>query len=748
MNIEQLIAQLTVEEKISLLAGASFWTTQAIERLGIPSITLTDGPHGLRLSTGTNPGEMLMQTQPATAFPIEAAMAATWNEALIEEMGAVMAEECQHYDVGILLGPGMNGKRSPLGGRNFEYFSEDPYLTGRMGVAFVKGVQGGGVGASIKHFVANEQETNRMVVSAEVDERTLRELYMLPFEMVVREANPWTVMCAYNQVNGTHMGNHHSYLNGVLKQEWGFDGLVMSDWGAVVDKVASLQSGLDLEMPGPGTRTEEAMEAYRQQRITDEQLDDHVRRVLRTVEKIVTNNREVPAIDVERHHAVARRVAEEAIVLLKNEDALLPLSPHAKVAVLGAFAKEPRFQGGGSSHMNPALLDSPYEEIAKFADAVYSAGYDEAGNAELLEEACELAVGRDAVIVFAGTTEAIESEGYDRADLYIPASHLKLIEAVALVNPNVIVVVNSGSATAVGAYADKVKGIVQAWLPGQAGGSAIANVLFGSVTPSGKLSETFPLWLEHNPSYLSFPGNVRQVHYTEGIFTGYRHYDTRKLDVLYPFGHGLSYTTFEYANLRLSSDVLTNGEVLRIAVDITNTGKYAGQEVVQVYVRDVQAEVARPDKELKGFAKVALLPGETRTVEVQLDERAFAYYAEHLGRFAVEAGAFDILVGASSRDIRLSATIQFASEEDIREPLTLSHALRAWLRDERYAGQVGQVMQYLHMDEKNPMYAIFLGMPIRTIIGFLSSFGYSQEVVGQIEAMFGQSALSSPELRG
>lgn len=741
MNVEDWIRSMTVEEKIGLLAGDSFWSTKAIERLRIPAMILTDGPHGVRLSKGTEPGGMLSDALPATAFPNEAAMAATWNESLIYELGAVIAEECQYYNVGIVLGPGLNGKRSPLGGRNFEYFSEDPFLTGKMGTAFVKGVQEGGVGTSIKHFVANEQETNRMVVSSEADERTLRELYMLPFEMVVKEAEPWTVMCSYNKVNGTHMANNDAYLNGVLKREWGFDGLVMSDWGAVVDKAASVRFGLDLEMPGPGARNAEVLEAYGSKLITDEQLDDHVRRILNVIRRVLEGKREVRSIDADRHHAVARKVAEEAIVLLKNEDAVLPLAKQAKVAVLGKFAEIPRFQGGGSSHMNPAQLDIPLDEISKFARTVYGAGYGEADDDELIREACELAAGQDAAIVFVGTTEIIESEGYDRADLNIPDSHVRLIEAVSQVNPNVIVVLHSGSATNVGAYEPQAKAIVQAWLPGQAGGSAIARVLFGEVNPSGKLTETFPLALEHNPSYLSFPGNINRVNYSEGLFVGYRYYDTKKLDVRFPFGFGLSYTRFEYSNLRLSGDRLQDGEALNIAVDVTNVDDRAGKEVVQVYVRDVMSSVRKADKELRGFAKVDLAPGETKTVRIELDDRAFAHYVEHLGKFAVESGEFHILVGASSRDIRLAASVVFEASEDVREPLTLRHSLQEWLNDDRYADKAQSLMSRMKIDSDNPLYPIFLGMPIRTLLNFLPSFGYPPEVIGQIRRLFEDPAV-------
>ncbi|WP_080838083.1 glycoside hydrolase family 3 C-terminal domain-containing protein [Cohnella massiliensis] len=716
MDIEALIGSMTAEEKIRLLAGASFWSTNAIERLGIPSIVLTDGPHGLRLSASDETGDILSNTKPATAFPIEAAMAATWNEELIGEAGRAMAEECQHYGVGILLGPGVNGKRSPLGGRNFEYYSEDPYLSGRMGAAFVKGVQSGGVGTSVKHFVANEQETNRMVVSTEADERTLRELYLLPFEMIVKEAKPWTIMCSYNKLNGTQMANNDEYLNGILKNEWGFEGLVMSDWGAVGDKVASVRYGLDLEMPGPGARDAEVLEAYRNGLVTDEQLDDHVRRVLGVIRQAIEARRDVPALETEKHHELARKVAEEAIVLLKNDGGLLPLRKRANVAVLGRFAEMPRFQGGGSSHMNPAKLDIPLDALSAFANTVYGAGYtDESIDEELIEEAKELAKGKDAVIVFVGTTEKIESEGYDRADLNLPASHLRLIEAAAGVNPNVVVVNHSGSAIDVGPFESLARAIVHAWLPGQAGGSAIANVLFGETNPSGKLTETFPLALEHNPSYLSFPGHIRKVHYNEGIFVGYRYYDAKKLDVRYPFGYGLSYSRFDYSRLELSAADLTNGELLRVKFDVTNRGDRAGKEIAQVYVRDVLSSVAKPEKELKGFAKVELAPGETKTVEIELDERAFAHYCEHLGRFAVESGDFAILVGASSRDIRLSAQVAFRSEDDIREPLTSDHSLKEWLEDERYSARTKQAFAGMNLNDDSPIFPILLGMPLQKL---------------------------------
>ena len=727
MDIEQLIRQMTVEEKISLLAGASFWSTRAVERLNIPSIVMTDGPHGLRLSTASEPGQALSGAEPATAFPIEAAMASTWNEELIYETGKVIAEECQHYDVAVLLGPGLNGKRTPLGGRNFEYFSEDPYLSGKMGAAYIRGVQDGGVGTSAKHFVANEQETNRMVVSSEVDERALREIYLLPFEMVVREAGPWTVMCSYNKVNGTSMSRNDRYLNGVLKQEWGFDGLVVSDWGAVTDKTASVMNGLDLEMPGPGTREAEVLEAYRNKQITDEQLDDHVRRILRVIQRVLENKRSVPNIDADKHHALARAVAEEAIVLLKNESAILPLAKQTNIAVCGKFAEVPRFQGGGSSHMNPARLDIPLEEIGEFANTVYGLGYADDGSEQedLLQEARELARGKDAVIVFAGTTELIESEGYDRADLNLPAGHIRLIETVAEVNPNVVVVVNSGSAVNLAAFDAKVKAILQAWLPGQAGGSAIANILFGEVNPSGKLAETFPHKLSDNPSHLFFPGEGDRVEYREGLFVGYRYYDAKEIEPLFPFGHGLSYTTFAYEKIEIDRARMSDGETAEVRVTIANTGGRAGKEIVQLYVRDRESSVIRPVKELKGFAKVELQPGERKTVTFRLGKRAFAYYEPAIRDWRVESGEFDILVGASSRDIRLQGSIYVESTVTLPWVIHRNTLIGDLLADERTAPYVRRMLEKnapfgsAPTEELKVMLEAFLKyMPLRNIASF------------------------------
>nr|WP_239550879.1 glycoside hydrolase family 3 C-terminal domain-containing protein [Halanaerobacter jeridensis] len=722
---------MTVEEKIKLLSGGDAWHTQEIESVDIPNITLTDGPHGVRLED-KEAGEFF-QSKPATSFPIEAAMAASWNQDLIEEMGQKMGEECQYYDVGVLLGPGVNGKRSPLAGRNFEYFSEDPYLSGKIGASFVKGVQSEGVGTSVKHYVANEQETNRMVVSSEVDERTLREIYLLPFEMIVKEANPWTMMCAYNKVNGTHMSQNKKYLVDVLKDEWGYEGLIMSDWGAVSDKVASIKAGLDLEMPGPGKEDEKALQAFEAGELTIEEINARVKVVLELVEKVLTEQKDVDECDFEQNHKVARKVAEESMVLLKNEADILPLAEDSDLAVLGKFAQEPRFQGGGSSQLNPYNLETPLAEIKKHGTVDYAPGYeDEEINEDLIAEACEIAQDKDKVIIFAGTTEKIECEGYDRKDISIPESHIQLIKEVAKVNQNIVVVTNSGAAIDIEEFEAQARGIVHAWLPGQAGGSALANILFAKTNPSGKLSETFPIAYEHNPTHLSFPGDIKQVEYKEEVFVGYRYYDAKKLDVKYPFGFGLSYTEFEYSNLELSKRKLKNGEGLVVSADIKNTGDYAGQEVVQLYVKDHEAVVRRPEKELKGFTKVHLEPGESKRINIKLDERDFSFYSEKLGEFAVESGQFDIMLGSSSRDIRAVETMEFDSNDDLREPLTVNHSIEKLLEDERTGAEIKAILDEIDIDQDNNFYSILLGMPLTVATGILRSFNFSEEKIEQL----------------
>jgi beta-glucosidase len=665
VDIRAILTRLTLETKASLCSGRDFWTSKAVERLGIAAYMLTDGPHGLRKQATSGESVGLHDAVPATCFPTGAGLAATWNRALLEEVGAAMGRESQAEDVGVILGPGVNIKRSPLCGRNFEYFSEDPYLAGELGKHHVRGVQSQGVGASVKHFAANNQEKDRMLVDVVVDERTLREIYLPAFETVVREAQPWTVMCSYNRINGTYASQNRWLLTEVLKEEWGHTGIVVSDWGAVDDRVQGLVAGMELEMPGHGGSTDQQIvEAVKSGRLDPKVLDAVVERLLALHARVVEHRRPGTTVDFAAHHALARRAAGEAAVLLKNEGGLLPLPRAGKIAFLGAFAEQPRYQGGGSSHIRPTRLDTALEAgrqlLAGRGELVYAPGYalpGDAPDAKLLDAARAAARGADAAVVFIGLTEVLESEGFDRTHLRIPRSHVALVEAVAEVQPRVAVVLSNGSPIEM-PWLGKVRAVLEGYLGGQAGGAAAVDVLFGDVNPSGKLAETFPARLEDNSAFLDFPGAGGRVEYREGVFVGYRHHDAVRVAPLFPFGHGLSYTTFACSDLRLDRATMGEADTLGVSLRVKNTGRVAGQEVVQLYVKDDQASVVRPEKELKGFEKVALAPGEEKEVRFALSRRAFAFWDAGAHGWRVEAGTFTILVGASSRDLRLSATVR------------------------------------------------------------------------------------------
>ena len=682
-NIQSLVTQMTLEEKAALCTGASAWTTTPVERLDIPELLVSDGPHGIRRVPDVQ--SMTIHSMPATCFPTASSLAATWDVELLREMGRALGQEALALNVGVVLGPGANMKRSPLCGRNFEYFSEDPFLAGEMAVGLIEGIQSQGVGTSLKHFAANNQECERFSINAVVDERTLREIYLPAFEKAVTKARPWTVMCAYNRLNGRYGSENHWLLNDVLKGEWGFEGFVVSDWGAVHNRVAALKAGLDLEMPGPKpTRVNAVVEAVRNGDLDEAILDEAVGRIL----TIVCRAAQTPkggTFDAATHHALARRIAGESMVLLKN-NGLLPLQAPQHIAVIGRAAVEAHFQGGGSSHINPTQVDVPFEELRKLAgDAEwrYAAGYpdDDSRDQALIDEAVATAQTADVALLYIALPAFKESEGYDRPDMGLTAQQIALIQAVTAAQPNTVVILNNGAPVAMSEWLDGAAAVLEAWMMGQAGGGAIADILFGRVNPSGKLAETYPLRLVDTPAYLNFPGENGDVRYGEGLFIGYRYYDTKQVPVQFPFGYGLSYTTFAYDHVRVSADNFQDVDGVTVTVDVTNTGARAGKEIVQVYVHDRAARLIRPMKELKGFAKVALEPGETKTVDIPLDFRAFAYYDPAYHQWITEDGAFDILVGASSADIRGQATVTLTCTLELPSLLHDESTIRAWFAD-------------------------------------------------------------------
>ncbi len=684
-NVNELIKKMTLEEKAALCIGASPWTTTPVERLGIPELTMSDGPHGVRRVADVN--DFITGTLPATCFPTASCTASSWDVDLINAMGQALAEECIALKVDVVLGPGTNMKRTPLGGRNFEYFSEDPFLAGQMAASFINGVQSKGVGTSLKHYAANNQETQRMSISAEIDERTLREIYLPAFEMAVKKSKPWTVMCAYNKLNGTYSSENHRLLVDILKDEWGFEGLVVSDWGAVHDRVKSLKAGLDLEMPGPRERRFKAVvEAVRSGEVSESILDEAVRRILGIVFKAA----ETPkggAFDKTAHHALARRIAAEGMVLLKN-NGILPLKNQQRIAVVGRSAKEAYFQGGGSSHINPTQVDNPYDELQKLAGKAklsYTEGYpeDDTFDQGLIDKAVMSARDANVALIYVSLPKTKESEGYDRADLDLTSQQVALIEAVSVVQPQTVVILNNGSPVVMSEWIGGTAAVLEAWMMGQAGGGAIADVLYGKVNPSGKLAETFPIKLSDTPAYINFPGGNYEVRYGEGIFIGYRYYDTRQAQVQFPFGYGMSYTSFEYKNPRVSAETFNAVDGVSVSVDVTNSGKIAGKEVVQVYVHDVESQLRRPPKELKGFAKVELKPGETKTVTISFDMRAFAYFHPGYQKWITEDGQFELLIGSSSADIRCTQTVTLQSSQKLTSLLNRDSSLGDWLADPR-----------------------------------------------------------------
>ncbi|WP_341956463.1 glycoside hydrolase family 3 C-terminal domain-containing protein [Microbacterium sp. LWH13-1.2] len=679
---EPSASDLTLEEKASLTSGADFWTTKAIDRIGLPSIMMTDGPHGLRKQSGGTDHLGLASSVPATCFPPAVGIGSSFDPEIIERVGAAIGVEAAIEDVAIVLGPGINIKRSPLCGRNFEYFSEDPIVSGILGAASVRGVQSQGVGTSLKHFAANNQEFDRMRASSDVDPRPLHEIYLRGFERVVKDAQPWTVMCSYNRLNGVYTSEDPWLLTQVLRDDWGFDGLVVSDWGAVNDRIAGVAAGLDLEMPSSGGRTDaQLVAAVRAGDLAESVLDTAAARAIDLVRKAGERPAVSGPLDVDAHHALAREAAGRSIVLLKNDGDVLPLATGQKVAVIGAFATEPRFQGAGSSLINPTRVDKALDELRAVGgdDVSYAAGYSVAGGAvaasgrsddDLRAEAVAAASAADVAVVFLGLPAAEESEGFDREHIDLPADQLAVLDAVIAANPATVVVLSNGGVVAL-PFAGRVPAIVETWLLGQAGGGAVADVLYGAVNPSGKLTETIPVRLEDNPSFGNFPGEFGHVRYGEGVLVGYRWYDAKGLDVTFPFGHGLSYTTFSYGETSVTADA--DGDIM-VRVDVTNTGARDGREIVQVYVAPVASSVQRAPRELKAFASVALAAGETRAVELVVRREDLAYWDVRVDRFIVESGEYRVEVAASSRDIRSSSTVSVDGDV-VSLPLTMNSSI-------------------------------------------------------------------------
>ena len=750
-KLQELIGKMTLEEKASLCSGADFWHTESVERLGIPAMMVSDGPHGLRKQDQEADHLGVNDSIKAVCFPAGCGTAASFNRELITGMGEVLGEECQAEGVGVILGPAVNIKRSPLCGRNFEYYSEDPMVASEMAGALIKGVQSKNVGTSIKHFLANNQETRRMSSSSEVDERTLREIYLAAFEGAVSSQKPWTVMCSYKKINGTYAAEHKEALTDILRGEWGFDGFVVSDWRAGNNRVPDLEAGLDLEMPASGgINDEQIVDAVKEGRLEESVLDRAVERILNIVYRFQENRNDSAVFDRDKDHEYAKKVAEETIVLLKNEDGLLPLSEKEEIAFIGKYARQPRFQGGGSSHINSHKVTGAWDVVKDWGNITFAEGYgdqEDVTDEALIAEAVEKAGKAKAAVIFAGLPDAFESEGFDRSHMGMPNCQNELINRVAAVQPNTIVVLHNGSPVEM-PWADQVKGIVEAYLSGQAVGAAVVDILFGKVNPSAKLPETFPYKLEDNPSYLYYLGEGDKVEYREGVFVGYRYYDTKKMDVRFPFGYGLSYTTFAYSNLKLSAAQIKDTDTLTVSVDVTNTGSMAGKEVVQLYVSDVESTVIRPVKELKGFDKVDLQPGETKTVTFTLGKRAFAYWNTQIHDWHVESGEFRILVGKSSRDIQLEETVTVESTVKLPVHFTLDSTFGDLMQDKK-AREILEPMMKLDMvggqEEDSDvaasaissemMEAMMKYMPLRGVLSFSSGKVSLEQLQGLLDQL-------------
>lgn len=743
-NIKELISQMTLEEKASLCSGLDFWHTKGVERLGVPSEMVCDGPHGLRKQDDAADHLGINDSIKAICFPAGCATASSFNRDLVRKLGETLGEECQAENVSTILGPAMNIKRSPLCGRNFEYYSEDPYVSTEMAGALVHGVQSRHVGTSPKHFMANNQEYHRMTSSSEMDERTMREIYLASFEGMVKKEKPWTIMNSYNKLNGTYLCENKEILTDILRKEWGVDGYVMTDWGAMDDRIEALKAGCNLEMPSCGGVTDAEIVAAVQEGTLDEAvLDQRCEEFLNIILQYEENRDKDAVFQYERDHEIARQIEEECIVLLKNEGEILPLSPDKNVAFIGKYAKAPRYQGGGSSHINSYKVESALDAV-EFAQnvckerIVFAQGYDDKEDKideELCAEAVEKAHNADVAVIFAGLPDNFESEGYDRTHMRMPQCQITLIEEIAKVQPNTIIVLHNGAPVEM-PWIDKVKAVVEVYLGGQAVGGATVNVLYGNTNPSGHLAETFPLRVQDTPCYLTYGGEHDRSVYSEGVFVGYRYYTSKDMNVLFPFGHGLSYTTFSYDNLTVERERIRESEKLRVSVDVTNTGERFGKEVIQLYVAPKGGTVIRPVRELRAFDKIGLAPGETKTVTFLLNGRAYAYWSTEIHGWHVESGEYEIQIGKNAQDIVLSKTVYVESEHMIPKVFTLNSTMGEIMADAKgkavferamseMAGADAQEMENQSLEgdgeaiSAEMMAAMMEAMPLRQLISFV-----------------------------
>lgn len=723
-DLKKIVSEMTLEEKVGMCSGYDFWHLKGVERLNIPPVMMSDGPHGLRKQSDEADHLGINDSIKAVCFPAGCTSACSFDRDLLYRLGEALGLECQAENVSVILGPSVNIKRSPLGGRNFEYFSEDPYLSSQMAIHHIKGVQSQGVGASIKHFVANNQEERRMTANSILDERTLREIYLPSFELAVKEAKPWTVMTSYNRLNGTYTSEDPRLLTDILRKEWGFDGYVVSDWGAVNNRIAGLEAGMDLEMPGSnGTNDRLILDAILEGRLDENLLDTVVARILEKIFEFVDNRQEV-VVDLEVHHQLARQIANESAVLLKN-DAVLPLSIMSKISFIGELAVNPRYQGGGSSHVNSFKVSSALEAGLKVAPITYAQGYEiktEQTNEFLLQEAIEVAKQSEVAVIFAGLPDEFESEGYDRMHMRLPNCQNELISKIVEVQPNTVIVLHNGSPVEM-PWVHSVKGILEMYLAGQAVGESAVDLLFGVANPCGKLAETFPIRLQDTPTYLNYKVVNDEVYYGEGIFVGYRYYDTKEIPVLFPFGHGLSYTQFKYSNLGLSHQELLDTDELIVNLDITNTGTVAGKEIVQLYVSDHTHTTIRPKKELKNFVKIEVQPGETKRISMTLTKRSFSWYNPKISDWDLATGEYEIQIGKSSTEILLNKTILVKSTVQHPLEVTLNTTIGELLENKKLKPFIDSLLNSIDQTQSEAIteqmqLAMIKDMPLRALRSF------------------------------